>query len=73
MRIENCKMKDYTSNYGVVLEIKCDAKTEQEAIEQIKKQSDFFYGMEEDEIIDFVESDWISLFDDGIVIWVDGE
>lgn len=65
-------MKDKTSTtWKKLFEIKTRAKTDRGIIKAIKRSTDFFAEMTEEEQTEFVQSEWCEVFDDGIIIWID--
>lgn len=67
------KMKDCQSaTWSKLLELPTRAKTTAGLIKAVRDRTDFFAEMSDEEAEDFIDSEWCTLCDDGIVIWVDG-
>lgn len=60
------------SNYSPLFEIKTKAKTEIGVCRVLKKNVEpDFYNNDEEELHNLINSDWITVCKDGIIIWED--
>lgn len=69
MKMAECK----STTWNKLLEIPTRAKTVKGQIEAIRKFTDCFAEMDDDEIEEYLASEWCTICEDGIVVWVDGE
>lgn len=66
------KMKDCASTtWKKLLEIPTHAKTTRGKVAAVRRQTDFFNDFSDDEVTDFLKSEWATICEDGIIIWAD--
>lgn len=61
-------------NYSALIEIKTKAKTEKGVFRVLKKNIDEdFYENDDEELHNLINSEWVTVCKDGIIVWYDGE
>lgn len=65
-------MKQTTSTtWKKMMEIPTKAKTVKGIINAIKQCTDFFNDMTQEEIENYVKSEWVEICSNGVIIWED--
>lgn len=65
-------MKQTTSTtWKKMLEIPTKAKTVNGIIKAIKRHTDFLNGMTQEEMENYVQSEWVEICSNGVIIWED--
>ena len=65
-------MNETTSKtYRKIFKIPCNTDRDQDIIDAIRMYTDFFEGMDDDELYMFLKSEWCDVCSDGVVVWGD--
>lgn len=68
------KMKDCNSStWNKIFEVPTKAKTKKGQIAALRKHTGFFDGAVDADVLELLDSEFCTVCDDGIIIWVDGE
>lgn len=65
MKETNC------TTWGEMMQIPTRAKTTNGIIRAIKNYTDCFNNLTQEEMVDFVNSEWVTRCSDGVIIWED--
>lgn len=65
-------MKQTTSTtWKKMMEIPTKAKTVNGIVKAIKRHTDFFNDMTQEEMENYVKSEWVEICSNGVIIWED--
>ena len=62
-----------STSWKKLFEISCDTSSEEKIIQALRKETDFFDDMSDEEILkSYIDGEWGDVCADGIIIWMDG-
>lgn len=62
-----------STTWKKLFEISCDTSSDEKIIQALRKETDFFDDMSDEEILkSCIDGEWGDVCADGIIIWMDG-